>query len=99
MKKIYSKDECAPDALSAIQWLNEKLKQTGDQPIDFLKRTSIEVTHEFNQDHTRYFWASDHHYKIEYSCGVFEDLYEIAFPELIEELTKSAQSLLIQQEF
>jgi hypothetical protein len=49
MKKIYSKDDCAPDALDAIDWLNNKL---GDSPINFLKHPSIEVNHEFNQDRT-----------------------------------------------
>ena len=90
MKKIYSKDDYAPDALSAIDWLNNKLKQTGDSPIDFSKHPNIEVNHEFNQDQTFYFCVNLQHYKIEYSCGVYQDLYEISLQETITELGKAA---------
>lgn len=99
MTKIYSKDECAPDALSAIDWLNERLQQSGDAPINFLKQSNIEVNHEFNQDRTLYFAANLQYYKIEYSCGVYEDLHKIALEELITELTQAAKNELSNPDY
>lgn len=87
--KIYSKDECAPDALDCLQWLAQETKIT----VDFLKHPHIETIDEFNQDRTRYFCINGQHYKIEYSCGVFETLYTITLQEVTEEISKAAQRL------
>ncbi len=80
MKQIYNKDECAPDATSAIVWLKEKEKEV-------IRLKNIE--HEFNQDSTEYFFSpsSNQFYKIEYSCGVYETLYTLTAQELQTELT------------
>ena len=79
MNKLYDKDECSPDAFSAAHILSKK-----EGKLVLLKN----VEHEFNQDSTEYYFApnSNQFYKIEYSCGVYETLYEITAQELQVEL-------------
>lgn len=105
MKKIYSKDECAPDALSAIDWLNQQIKGKKLPCIDFLNHPHIDVIHDIGRRYPstipnhpyinkiRYFAFNLVHYKIEYR-GVYEELYEITLGELITEISKLAQDEL-----
>jgi hypothetical protein len=89
MNKIYDKDECDRDALSSEQWIEDNK----DVKINWLKHPHIDVYHEFNQDRTRYFSVNSKHFKIEYSCGVYETLFELTLQETIAELTKAATQL------
>lgn len=86
MKKIYSKDECAPDALDALKWLAKKLGRDADF-LDF-GNEHIKVN---KSDSTLFFFcAKGCYYRLENIFGVYEDLYEISLEEMIEELSGSA---------
>ena len=73
MKHIFSKDECAPDAPTASQWL-------GREGIDWSREVRVSGTY----DDTDYkFFASKaapgrpvKFYLKESSCGVFEEVFE-----------------------
>ena len=78
MKKIYSKDECAPDAPGALSWLCNSDIGKGLKVDD----PSISLV---NEDYMQWFYVGQNKiYMIQCSCGVFEDVYELSLDEMHE---------------
>ncbi|NET46716.1 hypothetical protein [Okeania sp. SIO2B3] len=83
MKKIFSKDDVAPDAMSIVEFkLENKIEASNNLPF-------ISISYE---DWVKvYFVGENDKYYVEYySCGVYEYLYLFEDREsYIENLTKS----------
>jgi hypothetical protein len=88
MQRIYSKDECAPDAQGAVQWLNEHL---GRKPTDLsiVHGAAVHFGISAGDGSTEIFEKDGVFYVLEFSCGVYEDVLTATREEvgaLIEKL-------------
>lgn len=71
MKKLFTKDECAPDAKNLRDFQIESgigLNCDYGQPVISVEYQDWKTVY-FVDEHSRYF-------KEEYSCGVYEDFYQ-----------------------
>ena len=74
MQKIYSRDECAPDAKSADKWLAERLK-VKNLYFDVIFKSPASFKMESGDGDTQIFKYQGVYYVIECSCGVYQDVY------------------------
>jgi hypothetical protein len=93
MQRIYSKDECAPDAQGAVQWLEEHL----GEPHVFLSallRGSVHFDISAGDGSTEIFEKDGVFYVLEFSCGVYEDVFTATREEVGALIDKARDQLL-----
>jgi len=89
MRKMYSKDTSAPDALTAIQWLADYLSREEDSLMSVDNSISINYWREA----VRVISFERAIYVIMYSCGVNEDVYIASLNGLMELVAKYAADI------
>ena len=77
-KRLFTKDECAPDAKTASQWITEKYGEHRDEML-FRYTLGDEVTSVYLFDNQMIL--------VEFYCGLYEDVYEIDMLQLFVELS------------
>lgn len=90
--KLYSKDECAPDAQSAKSWFQENVPGANKCNLPSLSITFEDYIQTFYQ-------VGQKAYCVEYSCGAYEEVYEVTRAEMAEAvsyLTASVFALTVQ---
>lgn len=93
--RIFSKDECAPDAISAKQFLSEKF---GKSYFKIILDVGF-IRNDFGDGSSVLFLHEGVYYLIEYSCGVYEDVYTLDKEDVaIEFIKHCAETLDIQLE-
>jgi hypothetical protein len=84
MKKLYEKDECAPDAQSIFAW-------THQNGINWSDAISIEIGDTMYE----FFTANNAFYMTVLSCGKFEDIYQAeSLEEWINEIKETTKLFL-----
>jgi hypothetical protein len=86
MQRIYSKDECDRDAQSARLWLHEKGVESG--------RASVSVDLSIDDASWTVFKHSETFYVLEFSCGVYEDVFTATREEVAALIDKARDQLL-----
>ena len=89
MRKIYSKDDAAPDSLTAMQWLSDHLSREEDSLMSVNNSISINYWREAVQ----VILFERVIYVIMYSCGVNEDVYIASLNGLMELMAKYAADI------
>lgn len=73
MRKVYVKDECAPDAMSSIEWF---LVIHGFNNAEQLRNCKIgEKSEEFNDESYVFYCVDNKIYAFYYSCGVYQEVF------------------------
>jgi hypothetical protein len=85
MQRIYSKDECAPDARSAWRWLAEEKNACRGL-------TSVELA--AGDTSWTVFQHAGTFYVLEFSCGVYEDVFTATREEVGALIDKARDQLL-----
>ena len=93
MQKIYSKDECAPDAKSAEVWLKEYLK-VKNLYFDVIFKSPVSFKIQAGDGDTQIFKYQGMYYIVECSCGVYEDVYTATEAEVKLDVEKHLSILL-----
>jgi hypothetical protein len=83
MQKIYSKDECAPDAIPAKQWLQSRFG-VKSLYFDVIMPSHYFLRMESGDGSTEIFKHNGQFYVMEFSCGIYEEVY-IASPEEVRQ--------------
>jgi len=91
MRKIYSKDDAAPDALPATQWLSNNLGMSEETLAAMFRDNSIKI--DYQDEMVRVTFFAGVIYVIIYSCGVNEDVY-IASQQTLAELVSKYSEVL-----
>jgi hypothetical protein len=93
MQRIYSKDECAPDAQGAVQWLEEYF---GEKPLflSIVQGSAVHFDISAGDGSTEIFEKDGVFYVLEFSCGVYEDVFTATREEVAALIDKARDQLL-----
>ena len=91
MRKMYSKDDAAPDSLTAMQWLSDRLGMSEETLAAMFRGNSIKI--DYQDEMVRVTFFAGVIYVIIYSCGVNEDVY-IASQQTLAELVAKYSEVL-----
>ena len=91
MRKMYSKDDAAPDGLTAMQWLSDRLGMSEETLAATFRDNSIKI--DYRDEMVRVTFFAGVIYVIIYSCGVNEDVY-IASQQTLAELVAKYSEVL-----
>jgi len=91
MRRMYSKDDAAPDALTAMQWLSNHLSMSEETLAAMFKDNSIKI--DCQDEMVRVTFFAGVIYVIIYCCGVYEDVYIASQQTLAELVAKYSEAL------